>query len=242
MSHSIKAQTIGVSAAVVMYATMAIKLSMTSDTIVWISVLMWLGLSAAIFYMAFTAFIYNNQSLTLQELLRLRVTNHAEYRISKPNTEYAEKLDPLLTDNNEHANNLSAQKQVATEETWLKKRFEHLVVEQQLFLKQGIKIQDIALQLNTNRTYISNYVNSNYGMSFPDYINSLRIEYAKEYMLKEPHTILSEIAKASGFPNASAFNNVFKKTTGITPKIWRATHSSKGIEAKESQMSYSKIK
>lgn len=107
----------------------------------------------------------------------------------------------------------------------LRIRFEDLIVTEQLFLKQGIRISDIASMLDTNRTYVSRLVNNTYNMSFSDYINTLRIDYAEQYIMHHKDAKQSDIAAACGFPNASAFNNVFKKITGVTPKIWLATRS-----------------
>ena len=111
------------------------------------------------------------------------------------------------------------------DEDSLRIRFEDLIVTEQLFLKQGIRISDIAAMLETNRTYISRLVNNTYNMSFSDYINTLRIDYAEQYLLHHRDARQSDLAAACGFPNASAFNNVFKKITGVTPKKWLATKS-----------------
>ena len=107
----------------------------------------------------------------------------------------------------------------------LRMRFEDLIVTEQMFLKQGIRISDIASRLETNRTYVSRLVNNTYNMSFSDYINTLRIDYAEQYLLHHRDARQSDIAEACGFPNASAFNNVFKKITGVTPKIWLASNN-----------------
>lgn len=107
----------------------------------------------------------------------------------------------------------------------LRIRFEDLIVTEQLFLKQGIRISDIATMLDTNRTYVSRLVNNTYNMSFSDYINTLRIDYAEQYLLHHRDARQSDIAEACGFPNASAFNNIFKKITGVTPKIWLASNN-----------------
>lgn len=117
-----------------------------------------------------------------------------------------------------------AHQSIADEEK-LRIRFEDLIVTEQLFLKQGIRISDIATMLETNRTYVSRLVNNTYNMSFSDYINTLRIDYAEQYLMHNRDAKQSDIATACGFPNASAFNNVFKKITGVTPKIWLATRS-----------------
>ena len=115
--------------------------------------------------------------------------------------------------------------QSLNDEDSLRIKFEDLIVSEQLFLKQGIRLSDIATMLDTNRTYVSRLVNNTYNMSFSDYINTLRIDYAEQYLLHNRNAKQSDIAAACGFPNASAFNNVFKKITGVTPKIWLATNS-----------------
>lgn len=116
-------------------------------------------------------------------------------------------------------------RQTQADEDYLRIRFEDLIVTEQLFLRQGIRISDIASMLDSNRTYISRLVNNTYNMSFSDYINTLRIDYAEQYLLHHKDAKQSDIAAACGFTTASAFNNVFKKITGVTPKIWLATRS-----------------
>ncbi len=113
----------------------------------------------------------------------------------------------------------------AEEESRLRMKFEDLMFSEQPFLRQGIKMSDIAAMLETNRTYISRLVNSSYGMSFTDYVNTLRIDYAKQYLLENRNARQSDIAAACGFPNAPSFNSIFKKATGMTPKIWLATRT-----------------
>lgn len=102
-------------------------------------------------------------------------------------------------------------------------RFEHLIISQNLFLRPGIRVTDVASMLKTNRTYISKLVNDTYNMSFSDYINTLRIDYAEQYLLRNKDAKQTELARICGFPNASSFNNTFKKITGTTPRIWLAT-------------------
>ena len=55
--------------------------------------------------------------------------------------------------------------------------------------------------------------------------NTLRIDYAEQYLIHNKGAKQTDIAAACGFPNASSFNNIFKKITGVTPKIWLATRS-----------------
>ena len=107
--------------------------------------------------------------------------------------------------------------------TWddsLLARFQSLMVNEKLFLQASLSLGDIAERLHTNKTYISKLVNNTYNLSFPDLLNTLRIDYAEGYILNHPDANQVEIAKACGFSSASSFNNIFKKITGVTPKVW----------------------
>ena len=106
-------------------------------------------------------------------------------------------------------------------------KFQRIVIGQQMFLQPQLTVTDIADKLGTNKTYISKLVNSAYQMPFPDFINSLRVDYAQRYIINHRNATQAEVAKACGFTSASALNNTFKKVTGMTPKIWLATHDKK---------------
>lgn len=99
-------------------------------------------------------------------------------------------------------------------------RFQTVILNEQLFLQPSISLQDIAERLHTNKTYISKLVNNTYNMSFPEFLNTLRIDYAKQYIKNHPNAKQEEIARACGFLSASSFNNIFRKITGMTPKTW----------------------
>lgn len=88
------------------------------------------------------------------------------------------------------------------------------------FTKGGLTIEDIARQTASNRTYVSHFVNTHYGMSFRERINYLRLQYAKEIMLKSPDKSVAEIALESGYLSTSYFSRIFKETEGLTPGRW----------------------
>ncbi|MBO4605114.1 MAG: helix-turn-helix transcriptional regulator [Bacteroidales bacterium] len=99
-------------------------------------------------------------------------------------------------------------------------RFQTIMLNEQLFLKPSLSLQDIAERLHTNKTYISKLVNNTYNMSFPEFLNTMRIGYSQQYMRSHPLAKQEEIARACGFLSASSFNNIFRKITGMTPKEW----------------------
>lgn len=96
---------------------------------------------------------------------------------------------------------------------------ERVVEEEKLYLKQDLTLADIALELKTNRTYVSNYLSHVRQQTFYDYINQVRIEKVSVPLLREhPEYTLDYIAAQSGFASISTFRRAFRKLTGMTPR------------------------
>ena len=88
--------------------------------------------------------------------------------------------------------------------------------------KQPIKLSWRKIEwLRINRTYLSNYINSTYGLNFNLWINHLRIEEAKQLMGQTPKRSLSEIAERIGFTDLAHFSKQFKLQEGVSPSEWR---------------------
>lgn len=93
--------------------------------------------------------------------------------------------------------------------------------ENRLFLKPNLKITDLARELCSNRTYVSDCLNHNFGMSFSDYVNCQRVEYAKQMIESDPDLCIDVVSAESGFTSGSAFYRNFRKFTGMTPNDYR---------------------
>ena len=91
------------------------------------------------------------------------------------------------------------------------------------YLKPGITLNELSMQLCTNRTYLSQFINSTYHVSFRDWITNMRIEYAKRLMQRQNSLKLQEISEASGFLSLSHFTRTFKAKEGCSPSRWRET-------------------
>mgnify|MGYP003473650412 CR=1 FL=1 len=89
------------------------------------------------------------------------------------------------------------------------------------YRQPGITLNELSLQLCTNRTYLSEYINSVYRVSFRDWITALRIEYAKRVMKQEPGLKLQEISQQSGFLSLSHFIRTFSEKESCSPARWR---------------------
>ena len=103
-------------------------------------------------------------------------------------------------------------------ENSLARRIEEVVTQQQLFLRHNVKVSDIAAELCTNRLYVSTAINDEFGVSFSDYINKKRIDYAIQLMRTNPQMTMCEIADRSGFSSDKSFYRNFKRFTGKSPK------------------------
>lgn len=85
----------------------------------------------------------------------------------------------------------------------------------------GLTIEHLAEKICCNRTYVSNYINQTYGMTFREWIASLRIDYAKQILTEDPRTPVSEVCKATGFLSQSYFVKIFVKSEDISPSKWK---------------------
>ena len=93
------------------------------------------------------------------------------------------------------------------------------------FVQSGLTIKELSDMLHTNRTYLSEYINTTYGTSFRDWITCLRINYAKRLLTQNPKLTVADISERSGFLSPSHFIRLFKEKTGQTPVRWRKTEA-----------------
>ena len=96
-------------------------------------------------------------------------------------------------------------------------------IERKGFVKQGLTIEELAVELISNRTYISSYINSTYGLSFREWIAQKRIDYSKELLRENcnKELRLNKIADMVGY-SSTAFNVAFTKINKMTPSKWRS--------------------
>lgn len=96
-----------------------------------------------------------------------------------------------------------------------------LVDSEKLFLQPNLKINDLAVRLRTNRNYIYQAINVTMGMSFSEYINKKRIEYARQLIDENPMMLLTEVATQSGFTTISTFYRNFRQFQGCSPSDYQ---------------------
>ncbi len=93
---------------------------------------------------------------------------------------------------------------------------------EELYLNPDLRITDLASLMNVAVPHMSQIINEGTGDTFYDFVNSYRIQRAKQLLLDqdyEKYTIWA-IAIDSGFSNKTTFNRTFKKHTGVTPSAY----------------------
>lgn len=85
---------------------------------------------------------------------------------------------------------------------------------------EAISVKSVADALSISESYVSHIFSTIIGYSFPQYINTLRIEYATT-LLRTTKKSCTQIATESGFPTLRTFNRVFFQRYNLTPLQYR---------------------
>lgn len=105
----------------------------------------------------------------------------------------------------------------------LQEKLEKLFQEDKIFLRPELTIWDVSMELATNRTYVSQLINDNYGMNFSRFVNQYRVEQAKELLKNREmdHLSLESIGEQCGFGTLNNFIRVFRLFENTTPGKYR---------------------
>lgn len=100
---------------------------------------------------------------------------------------------------------------------------QHLIESEKLFRNPRLTLADLAVKLEVHPNYVSQAINSYFGISFKEMINSLRVAEAKELLHDETNDRLTfeAIAEMAGFNSVSSFNASFKRIVGETPSAFK---------------------
>ena len=91
------------------------------------------------------------------------------------------------------------------------------------FLNNEITLTNLAVDFNTNSSYLSKIINGNKGKNFSTYISNLRIDYCVEKLKtnqKFRRLPIKGIAFEIGFNNTESFSKAFYRKTGIYPSYF----------------------
>ncbi len=88
---------------------------------------------------------------------------------------------------------------------------------------QPITLESMARELYLSKYYISHIFRERMRMSYKDFVNGMRVDYAQQLLQKE--SSITEIAYASGFSSVRTFNRAFLKHIGMSPREYKATRT-----------------
>lgn len=116
----------------------------------------------------------------------------------------------------------------------IKEQLRMFMIEKKPFLDFDINQSDLAQQLDISSHHLSEVLNVCFGQNFYTFINSYRVDEAKELLQKPEYENykMEAIGYEAGFKSKASFNRVFKSQMGITPSAFRNEHkesTSKGF-------------
>lgn len=89
------------------------------------------------------------------------------------------------------------------------------------FTHPGITLETLSLELGTNYTYLSRYINTVKNQNFKQWISTLRIEEAKRLLVEYPEKTIQLIGEEVGISSKGSFFRQFLQIEGITPGEFR---------------------
>lgn len=88
--------------------------------------------------------------------------------------------------------------------------------DKRLYLEPDLTREALCRSLSISSTYLKMYFHSR-GLTFYQYVNTLRAEYAYNLMQENPNMSIREISEHSGFRSQTTFRNVFHDIMGCLP-------------------------
>lgn len=96
-----------------------------------------------------------------------------------------------------------------------------LMEQEQPYQRTDLKTNDIADALDTTPRNISDTIRVCRGITFAQFVNTYRVEHAKQLLASKPDLKLVLVAQESGFATEQSFFRTFKTLTGLTPRDWQ---------------------
>lgn len=98
---------------------------------------------------------------------------------------------------------------------------EKLMLNEEAYVDEHLSLSDLASRLGIQAYRLSDLLNNELHTTFKQYVNQYRLRKACELLVNEKKSSILDIAFRSGFQSKSAFNNIFKQKTGMTPSFYR---------------------
>ncbi len=102
------------------------------------------------------------------------------------------------------------------------KMLETLIESEQPYLDTELTLKSLAEKIDLHPNKLSWLLNEKLHKNFSEFVNGYRLKAFQEKALdpKNGHLTLLGLAYESGFTSKSVFNDYFRKSTGLTPRVW----------------------
>jgi AraC-like DNA-binding protein len=101
------------------------------------------------------------------------------------------------------------------------KRLDSLMSHEEIYKESQLTLKILSDELAITSSQLSELLNSYYKTSFTNYINSHRIDEVKRILEVQGNANILQTAIDCGFNSKTAFNNAFRKFTGLSPSLYR---------------------
>ncbi|MBS4174825.1 helix-turn-helix domain-containing protein [Bacillus sp. FJAT-49736] len=88
-----------------------------------------------------------------------------------------------------------------------------------------LNLKDLSEEVHMSPTYLSRKFSEELGMSFQEYLVSLRIEKAKKHLKEHPDWTIQKISEEVGFTSLHHFSSTFKKMVLLSPRQYKESFS-----------------
>ncbi len=93
-------------------------------------------------------------------------------------------------------------------------------------LSERLSLDDLAAEAAMSRFHFCRRFRARFGRSPMRFLTELKIEKAKQLLLKEEMHI-SQVAERAGFADPSSFSKIFRRATGLSPSSFRRSAGEK---------------
>lgn len=90
-----------------------------------------------------------------------------------------------------------------------------------IYLNPNLTIQDVALAVGTNRTYVSAIINQSFNLNFCRFVNEYRISSLEKMLTEHPDCSYTELAEKNGFGSVDSMKRAILLKTGLSFSEWR---------------------
>lgn len=123
----------------------------------------------------------------------------------------------------EKAKGMAVEEEPAVAETanaTYRKTLEEWMEREKPYRDPDFKLLDLGQVLPMNRTYLSQFIHTEYDCTFYQFVNNYRVREAMNLKRENPALKAQEISACCGFSSPAVFSRTFAAVTGYTPREW----------------------